>query len=172
MARVDVISPNHEEAASFLSVAKSDLQRGDARSTIKTLLLDALYMHASNAGIEKMPVVCIRSGALGALVGVNKEQTAWVEAYHRPADVDRVIDVTGAGNAWLGGFTAGLALRGQGGVVGWTLEDVTHAAQLGSVSASFVVEQHSLPVLSFSGQVEERWNNESAATRLQSLKSR
>lgn len=58
----------------------------------------------------------------------------WTEAYHLPSEAARVVDVTGAGNAWLGGFTAGLARFGKRKSE-WSLDEVVGAAQMGAVSA-------------------------------------
>ena len=50
----------------------------------------------------------IRSGALGCYV-VSKERAGeWVAAYHKSQST--VVDVTGGGNSFLGGLTAGLKL--------------------------------------------------------------
>ncbi|UZJ52116.1 hypothetical protein CBS101457_001436 [Exobasidium rhododendri] len=178
IGRIDVISPNHEEAASFLSIHKAKLGVENARTMIKELLLDNLFRRISLAKIENVPIVCIRSGALGALVALNEEEAVWVDAYHTSAEVGRVIDVTGAGNAFLGGFTAGLALTDTKGSrqsatpLSWTLLEAQRAAQMGSVSASFVVEQQSLPEFHVDAEGAERWNKEAASTRLRELEDR
>lgn len=55
--------------------------------------------------------IIIRSGALGAYVVPEKGQSGrWVDAYFSAQDTHRVKDVTGAGNAFLGGLAAGLCL--------------------------------------------------------------
>ncbi len=54
--------------------------------------------------------VIIRSGAMGAyLLDKSDVIGTWVEAFWTEANSDRVIDVTGAGNSFLGGLAAGLA---------------------------------------------------------------
>lgn len=68
-------------------------------------------------------MVVIRCGALGAYGMRSGEKGLWVEAYWKDkteghvADVlleneprTHVVDVTGAGNAFLGGLSAGLHL--------------------------------------------------------------
>jgi sugar/nucleoside kinase (ribokinase family) len=169
MGRIDVLSPNHEEAAGFLSVAKSDIDGMEARSSIRTLLLNVLYSKALLAKVEKLPVICIRSGALGALVSCNREEAIWVDAYHEKQEADRVVDVTGGGNSWLGGFAASLASRPEGK---WSIKEVEQAAQKGSVSASFIIEQQSLPSFAYNSQGVELWNHEQAYTRLHHLQNR
>lgn len=174
MPHIDVLSPNHEEVANFLSIKKSQISGKEARQSIRELLLDRIFDLASSAKLERVPIICIRSGSLGALVGTSQDQAVWVEAYHTSEKVHRVVDVTGAGNAWLGGFTAGLAMvpRKAENEPSWTLEELKKAAQMGSVSASFVVEQQSLPTLSIDQSGLERWNNEQAKTRLHHLQQR
>ena len=76
------------------------------------------------------PLVVIKNGAEGVLVleGGNGRRTH-IPAYHSPHD-SRVIDVTGAGDSFCGGFMVGLAQTG----------DPIRAAQMGLVSASLVIE--------------------------------
>jgi sugar/nucleoside kinase (ribokinase family) len=64
--------------------------------------------------------IVIRSAELGAYVAqqptdVGSEQAdryagRWVDAYWSAEHAERVVDVTGAGNSFLGGLAAGLAL--------------------------------------------------------------
>jgi ribokinase len=75
-------------------------------------------------------LVVIKMGAAGVMVLEQGQQDPIIlPPYHRQQD-DRVIDVTGAGDAFCGGFMVGLARAG----------DAIHAAQLGLVSASLVIE--------------------------------
>jgi ribokinase len=76
------------------------------------------------------PLVAIKNGANGVLVmeGGNGRRTH-LPAYH-PANDPRVIDVTGAGDSFCGGFMVGLAQTG----------DPIQAAKMGLVSASLVIE--------------------------------
>jgi sugar/nucleoside kinase (ribokinase family) len=52
------------------------------------------------------------------------------DLYHVPAVPARVVDTTGAGDAYCGGFIAGLVAR----------RDIAECAAMGTVSASYVVE--------------------------------
>lgn len=54
----------------------------------------------------------IRSGARGAYVATREHGGHWIDAYWRSDEEHNVIDVTGAGNSFLGGLAAGLALNG------------------------------------------------------------
>ncbi|MCC6627053.1 MAG: hypothetical protein IT340_06580 [Chloroflexi bacterium] len=78
------------------------------------------------------PLVAIRMGAHGSLVGRSDGAT-----WHVPAMPVSVIDTTGAGNAYGGGFLVGLG-RGV---------PVAEAAAMAAVSASFTVESRGVPRL-------------------------
>lgn len=75
------------------------------------------------------PLVVVKNGANGVLLRRQHGRQSHVPAYHAPGD-PRVVDVTGAGDSFCGGFMAGLALHG----------DPLLAARMGVVSASLVVE--------------------------------
>jgi len=76
---------------------------------------------------------------------------------------DKAVDVTGAGNGFLGGLGAGLLLADG---------DVYKAALYATVSASFIIEQEGLPHLSQTGEGEELWNSDSPSRRLAELQAR
>ncbi len=69
--------------------------------------------------------VVIKLGDAGCLV-----RTTEGDSWHVPAYPSAVIDTTGAGDAFCGGFLAGLHETG----------DPVHAAVFGTISASFVVQ--------------------------------
>lgn len=107
-----IFSPNHYEAQALVgSGPPLDLVRRLAR-----------------AGAE---VVALRQGAGGAIV--HRADTG--ETWHISAFETPVVDPTGAGNAFCGGF-----------LVGWVqTADLCLAGLYGSVAASFLVEQVGLP---------------------------
>ena len=72
------------------------------------------------------PVVVLKLGSKGSLVYQQKAD----RFTHIPAAPARVLDVTGAGDAFCGAFAVGLSETGN---------PVT-AAQWGAVAASFVIE--------------------------------
>ncbi len=72
-------------------------------------------------------VVVLRMGAAGSLAAGQDEVPVAVPAL----PVAHVVDVTGAGNAYCGGFLVGLAETG----------DLEQAGRYGAVSASFALEQ-------------------------------
>jgi sugar/nucleoside kinase (ribokinase family) len=76
-------------------------------------------------------LVALRMGAQGSLVATDEGAY-----YHVPAVPATIVDVTGAGNAYCGGFLVGLGL-GLG---------VAEAAARAAVSASFALEQFGVPL--------------------------
>ncbi|MBS61123.1 MAG: hypothetical protein CL606_07475 [Anaerolineaceae bacterium] len=75
-------------------------------------------------------IVAIRMGAQGSYLATN-DGGAW----HIPAVAKKIVDVTGAGNAYCGGMLVGVA----NGI------DLPEAALRASVSASFALEQFGVP---------------------------
>ena len=94
----------------------------------------------------------VRSGARAIVVKVGSRGSIVVDAdgrvSHVPAYPADVVDPTGAGDSYCGGFLAGLHETG----------DLVRAAACGTVAASFVVEQPAaIPVLSITrAQAVER----------------
>lgn len=173
---VAVLSPNHEEAASLLGVRlpKDGKSENGTEKKLKLcienlgiqLLNRIRNHHNANASI---PIICIRAGALGCLICLKNADLHWVPAFHTVDQSYKIVDVTGAGNAWLGGFTAGLALAGVDRS-NWSTPDIIKAAQMGSISASLTIEQSGLPNLSISNEDAcELWNGEKIGDRLKRL---
>lgn len=75
-------------------------------------------------------ILCFKDGTNGVWVypGADGRVTRF-PAYHTPED-KRVVDVTGAGDSFCGGFMAGLAQTA----------DLHQAIRMGLVSASLVIE--------------------------------
>ncbi|KAL2036631.1 hypothetical protein N7G274_010657 [Stereocaulon virgatum] len=108
----------------------------------------------------------IRQGENGCTVLVNGHTTSF-PAYHAPRHEltytekrlrkNKVVDVTGGGNAFLGGFCAGLAQAISEDQSVPLLFEI--AAAYGGVAASFAIEQVGLPKLT-PRKVDgaERWN--------------
>jgi len=107
--------------------------------------------------------VIIRSGHMGAFIACRSQPGKWMDPYWRTEEC--IVDVTGAGNSFLGGLAAGLSLRDG---------DVYEAAYFATVSASYTIEQYGLPRITRpSGDVlSEEWNGDSPWRRLQELKAR
>ncbi|KAI9329994.1 Ribokinase-like protein [Obelidium mucronatum] len=144
-----VVSPNHEELASLLGLPTD-------RVDLDMLAAKAISL-ASDVGFV------IRAGARGCIViGKGSPEAVRIPAYWTSADAQRVVDVTGAGNSFMGGLMIGLK-ESEG--------DLVQAALYGSVSSSFTVEQFGPPVLQVvAGQ--ELWNGERPKDRVLKLQRR
>jgi len=107
-----IFSPNQAEAVSLVGP-------GEPLQLVRRLV---------EAGAE---VVALRQGPAGAIVRRADSGETW----QIPAIETNVVDPTGAGNAFCGGFLAGWAQTG----------DLCTAGMYGVVAASFLLEQVGLP---------------------------
>lgn len=148
---ISILSPNAEEALGLLSMPLP----------ITHAKIEAAAAKFLDYGVGKdgQGSVVIRSGALGAYSVSRATKGRWVEAFWGPNDLHRVIDVTGAGNAFLGGVGAGLKFT----------QDIHEAVLYAAVSASFVIEQEGLPSMEPGGG---SWNGDSPQRRLSDLRRR
>ncbi|KAL0580763.1 hypothetical protein V5O48_001228 [Marasmius crinis-equi] len=146
LPQISVLSPNAEEALSLLS-----LPLPPTKASIE---------EAANIFVElgAKEAVVIRSGGLGAYVLTKEKGGKWIPAFWSSDDANEVVDVTGAGNTFLGGLGAGLQIADG---------DVYEASLYGTVSASFAIQQGGLPVFS-----EGQWNRDSPTRRLEVLRDR
>ncbi len=109
VANVDAFLPSEMETRGFFPEPVSDL-----------------WEAAEAFGAMGAPCVVLKLGARGQYV----YDTAGRRRWHVPAYPVEVVDVTGAGDSYCGGFLAGLGQT----------DDPLEAALRGSVAASFVVE--------------------------------
>ncbi|KAL4075809.1 Ribokinase-like protein [Scleroderma citrinum] len=159
---ITVLSPNAEEAFSLLSISSPISQK-----SVEAAAAHFLELGVDNTGPE---CVIIRSGALGAYVATKTDGGQWVDAFWTLEDNEKVIDVTGAGNSFLGGLAAGLLLGGGDIYEGrWASSRATLYA---AVSASFVIEQGGLPTLRMTPEGVEVWNNDVPMRRVGALRQR
>ncbi|KAI0921495.1 hypothetical protein AcW1_004546 [Taiwanofungus camphoratus] len=119
-------------------------------------------------GTEGGGYVIIRSGGMGAYVATGGRVGEWIPAFWNSDDGhEHIVDVTGAGNSFLGGLAAGLL---------FTEGDVYKATFYATVSASFIIEQEGLPRLTHvtdgSRGMIEQWNEDSPVRRLEELQRR
>jgi sugar/nucleoside kinase (ribokinase family) len=84
----------------------------------------------------------------------------WVPAYHQ--NPEHVVDPTGGGNCFLGGFGVALA-RGK---------SVEEAAVWGTVAASLAIEQVGIPTLQRESPAGETWNGMKVDDRLKEFQQR
>ncbi len=108
----------------------------------------SLEQAARRLGEWGASVVVIKNGADGVLVWEGEHgRLTHLPAYHREGD-GRIVDVTGAGDSFCGGFMVGLARTG----------DSIRAAQMGLVSASLVIEGYgALYALGRQEEAAKRW---------------
>jgi len=127
---VDVFSPNHLELAAFFPTAQ------DAPETSPLYQLEKQGRHFIHAGIgaDGTGTLVIRVGVDGALALQRDEATVHVRAFYEEGS-EKVVDPTGAGNAFLGGYIAGWLRE----------EDTSQALCYGAVASSFAIEQIGLP---------------------------
>ncbi|KAF9534408.1 Ribokinase-like protein [Crepidotus variabilis] len=153
LPHISILSPNAEEALALLALPSPASKETIERAADKFLEF--------GVGQSGSGWVIIRSGALGAYVKSRDIVGTWVEAFWSTNESEKVVDVTGAGNSFLGGLSAGLELS-SGDVLGATL--------YASVSASFTIEQEGLPLVTQS--LDETWNGDRPLRRLQVLRER
>ncbi|CAI7652638.1 unnamed protein product [Penicillium viridicatum] len=159
-ALVDVFTPNHLELMAFFEqspVASSN------RSEIERLGSKFL---ASGVGPEGKGAVIIRAGENGCFVQSRNITSQWLPPFYT-ADMakeyaSKVVDPTGAGNAFLGGYAIGYLQR---------MGNILEAACYGSVAASFALEQVGMPEKSNESD-EELWNGASVSRRLHQYMAR
>jgi ribokinase len=120
LSRVDLVSPDLDEASQMTG-------QGTTEGMAETLL---------GWGV---PVVALRMGVRGSLVA-----TAEGEVYIVPAVPTTVVDTTGAGDAYCGGFLVALG----------TGVDAAEAGARAAVSASFAIEQFGVPTIDEQTQFE------------------
>jgi sugar/nucleoside kinase (ribokinase family) len=148
MKVVDVISPNVHEAAGFFGWTIDEEQPFEQFRQHVDKLAQEYVSHA--------PAV-FRCGKHGCLV-ISKSIMKWLPAYHQMSE--KVVDPTGGGNAFCGGFCAGWIESGG---------DLVTAAMYGNIAASFVIEQFGLPRLEYQGV--EKWNGDTIEYRKNTYRS-
>lgn len=134
LTAVDVFSPDREEALALTGSAE----------------IAPIFERLLGAGAR---VVALRMGASGSLVGTAAGQFYRVPAVPPAA----LVDVTGAGNAYCGGFLVGV---GRG-------DELALAAARAAVSASFAIEQLGVPHFSAEKLAEAERRLEWALARIE-----
>ncbi|KAB8261297.1 putative PfkB family kinase [Aspergillus pseudonomiae] len=150
---VDVFSPNHLELAALFGQSRPAVADKDKIEAQALRFLD------SGVGRDGKGTVIVRAGEHGCLVIARDTSPIWLPPFYRsrPGDTPhaKVVDPTGAGNAFLGAFAAGYLQTGC----------IVEAACYGSVGASFAVEQVGMPE-KISDRGEELWNGANVLSRL------
>ena len=140
----DVFSPNHDELGALLDKSFTTFHREDFEK-LAGKFVDAGIGHFGNG------TIVVRAGEYGSLVMSRTLNPVWLPPFYEPCRTSinpKVVDTTGAGNSFLGGFAAGYLATG----------NVVTAAQYASVSASYMLEQIGLPQVTYSEETGELWN--------------
>ncbi|PNS16820.1 hypothetical protein CAC42_4784 [Sphaceloma murrayae] len=140
---VDVLSPNHSELANLFG-RQDEVHEGGFKASVVEECAEQMLKYASDRR-RTLNVIGLR---------------IWLPPYH--TDQRKVVDPTGGGNGFLGGFAVGLVRTG----------DIVQATAWGMVSASFCIEQVGVPVLHDEGAGLETWNGVNAQNRLSEWKDR
>ncbi|WVQ82954.1 hypothetical protein IAT38_005090 [Cryptococcus sp. DSM 104549] len=160
-AEVDIIGPNHDEALRLYSlITGPEFTDDDIKSTLTKICRQFAYMRPRVGAI-------IRAGHMGCCYAAPdpkgfRPDVKWLPAYwskEREGSTEKVVDPTGAGNAFMGGVAAALD-------EGKTLEE---AVKWGSVAASFTIEQNGLPTLTKGEDGKELWNGEDPWERVKAM---
>ncbi|KAK6526781.1 hypothetical protein TWF281_009984 [Arthrobotrys megalospora] len=154
---VDVFSPNHMEICGMFGVEAE----GD---TFDRTLYEGLAKRFLDKGIGKDGKGCLvlRAGEHGCMVYTrDMEGPYWLPTFYEVGN-EKVVDTTGAGNSFLGGFAIGLVETG----------DFIEAAKYGTVAASFVIEQMGVPNITWEADGREMWNGDDVRSRLAAYNSR
>lgn len=136
--KVDVFSPNLDEAAAFLGKSSPTTEIEIAK------IASAFNEHQTDGG------VVLRCGALGCYIKKGSIGIM-LPAYH--VSQDAVVDVTGGGNSFCGAFITALVLY----------KDWVAAGALANVASGCVIEALGVPTRM---QDTEVWNGQSVIHRI------
>lgn len=178
---VDVFSPNAHELTS-LFMGPENL----GHDTVAEKFLVSRCKELLTVGFGSKPsAIVVRMGANGCMVGSLQRFSKFSAYYAQPVQAEcdglenlqeshkKVVDVTGGGNAFLGGFCIGLLARQTHHIDHGGLTDFELAAQYGSVAASFAIEQVGMPKLSHRKEDgKELWNGEIVQERMHEISLR
>jgi len=150
---VDVFSPNHHEMVALFEDKPSIDFSPRVLEQYALTFLPAVRP-------STMAAIVIRAGKQGCLAVSSPAERVWLPAFYDDGS-PKVVDPTGAGNAFLGGYMVGFHLN----------QDAVIASQYGSVTASFALEQIGLPIRE-DVKDQEYWNGVRVVDRLEQYKAR
>ncbi|EEH37179.2 PfkB family carbohydrate kinase (Mak32) [Paracoccidioides lutzii Pb01] len=173
LKHVDVVSPNDLELANMFGNTTWNEEKSSDRAIASTII-------ESGIGQDGNGLLVVRAGK-GGSYAFSKNLSLHIPAYNGV----KVVDPTGAGNAFLGALAQGLVVsidRPPIRVVTSTLEKsekwtrisdswgghgrIPAALICATVAASFVIEQVGVPQISCTDLGEELWNGESYTERV------
>lgn len=162
LREVDYVSPNHQEMAGFFGETGMNGDNID-RQRVEQMAAEWLDSEATaSATRSELKAIIVRCGKEGCYFAsiYPVDEHGWMPAYHQGSS--KVVDPTGGGNTFLGGLAIGLA-RG---------ESVKSASAMGTVAASFAIEQVGMPKLVVDDRGRSHWNDMRAEDRLKDFTSR
>ncbi|RHZ43557.1 pfkB family carbohydrate kinase superfamily [Aspergillus thermomutatus] len=150
---VDVLSPNHLELAALFGESPSAaLDKARIESLARRFL-------KSGVGPDGKGTVVVRAGEHGSVVVARDIPPTWLPPFYTSApgreQHSKIVDATGAGNAFLGAYAIGYLHTGS----------VVEAGCYGTVGGSFALEQVGMPEKS-DGEDGELWNGADVLGRL------
>ncbi|WVF69163.1 hypothetical protein IAT40_003938 [Kwoniella sp. CBS 6097] len=166
---IDIIGPNHHEITRLFNLT--------IPPSANEAQLRAIYAEGCRklASLQPRIGAIVRCGHLGCCYistrlskcfsqsKVDGEfRVRWSPAYwntRRKGSKGKVMDPTGAGNAFMGGLAAAVD---QG-------KSLDEAVIWGNVSASFTIEQDGLPHLTLNEEGKELWNGQDPWTRVEEM---
>lgn len=154
---VDVFSPNHLELLAFFG------RRNESALGLSEIEILAQRFVERGIGPEGKGCAVVRAGENGCLVKSYMVSSKWLPPFYTSGTSAsaKVVDPTGAGNAFLGAYAVGFLKTG----------NVVEAACYGSVGSSFALGQVGIPKMGIKGD-EELWNGVSVVSRLREYTSR
>lgn len=166
-ACVDVFSPNHLELRSLYSddeLASLSVSKDTTMSERDFLGLIALSFHDQfkrTSSTQVLHTMIVRAGEYGSLILNADMPITWIPPFY-DHESSAVQDPTGAGNAFLGGYVAGLHFGSS---------NTLRAVHYGAIAASFALEQIGLPKRSVQEGLET-WNGSNVEERLHTFEAR
>jgi sugar/nucleoside kinase (ribokinase family) len=153
----DIISPNDGELLSFFG--EDGAEGKERKQKVEQRALELLKSGIGEGGKGAVVVRAGKDGCYGAILENGNPRDFWLPPFHQ--DSRKVVDPTGGGNGFLGGFAIGFVRSSNQGV-----RRVVEAAVYGSVAASFCIEQVGVPVLEKLEAATETWNGDEVLKRL------
>lgn len=133
---VNVFSPNHAELQQFFppgGVADTGFDKATVEHQARAFLPSGKDINTTK--VQCILIRCAEHGCYILSTSPSRQVSAWLPAFYSQRKQHRVVDPTGGGNAFLGGFAMGYL----------ETTNYVQAAKYGTVAASFAVEVVGLP---------------------------